>query len=98
MSHCVMSVKELQCLNLRWRGSLELCITTVDEIKTPGDQCLTVDSVSILNEIEQNILYHVSICFDSCGGSATKNKEQVHSFLVIKDCISTVDPLSEVIF
>ena len=72
-------------------------ITTVDEIKTPRDQSRAVDSVSILNKGKQNVLYHVSVCFDSCRGSAAKDKENIDSLQITKDCVAAVSQLSDLV-
>ena len=89
-----MHIKQLKCLNLGWTGSFKLGITAIDEIQTPRDQSHSVVSVSIFNESKQYIFYHISVSFDSCRRSTAEDNTQVHSFLVVKECIATVSQLS----
>ena len=93
-----MLVKELQSLDFGGGGCLKLGVTAADEIQSPRYQCHAVDSISILNKSKKNILYHVGVCFDSSRGSAAKEDEQVHSFLVIKECVAAVGLLGDLIF
>ena len=88
----------MQCLYLRRGGRFKLGITAIDEVETPRYQSHGVVSVSTLYESKKNVLYHVCVRFDSCRGSTTENNAQVHSFLVVKQCIATVGLLDDLVF
>ena len=93
-----MLVKELQSLDFGGGGCLKLGVTAADEIQSPRYQCHAVDSISILNKSKKNILYHVGVCFDSCRGSTAKEKEQIHTALVVENCVAAIGLLDNLIF